>query len=92
MPIEQFILFSICLVVISALITLTFYRKFRHKLIRISPLILSFLGTMVFGIGPFIFDYAQGVSLGLLYLFLGIYFGIAFISSFATLIYIRIKK
>lgn len=92
MPVEKFILFAICLVVISAIFSYSFYRRFDRKILKFAPTVLFFLGTLYFGAGPYLFDYAQGISMGILYLFLGIFFAIGLISSIGTLVYFKIKK
>ena len=92
MPIEKFILFAICLVVISAIFAYSFYRRFSKKILKYAPIIVFLLGALYFGFGPYVFNYASGKTIGLVYLSLGVFFGIALVSSICTLIYFKIKK
>lgn len=81
--------FGLVIIIISCLLT---YLAAKTKILRNIPALISLLGVLYFGIGPQIFNYANGITIGITFMILGIFCGIAFISSLITLMCINITK
>ncbi|WBW96675.1 hypothetical protein [Oceanirhabdus sp. W0125-5] len=85
-----FTLFSIFFILISSFLTYVAFKQNKSITLRFIPSFMCLLGILFFGIGPYIFNYAKGITLGLIFLFLGIFSGIAFWVSVITLIYLML--
>jgi hypothetical protein len=84
-----FFIIGFCVILISLFIT---KKLINIKIIKYLPSIICFIGLMYFGIGPQIFHYVHGITLGIYYMILGMIFGIALLTSLVTLIYYNLIK
>lgn len=87
-----FIFFVLFLIIISCAFTYFASKTSKSKILKYIPVSICLLGVLYFGIGPQMFNYAHGITRGLTFMFLGIFFGIAFVISLITLIYINITN
>ncbi len=83
-----FILFFIFINFISSFLTYLAFKKSKTKTLKFIPSLICLLGVLVFGIGPQVFNYVHGITLGITFLLLGVFFGIAFLISVITLFYL----
>ena len=87
-----FILFSLFFAIINCIFTYFAWKTSKSKIVKYVPVSISLVGALYFGIGPRIFAFHHGITVGLTFVFLGIFFGISFIGSSVTLIFINIIK
>ncbi|MCY6354133.1 hypothetical protein [Clostridium sp. ZS2-4] len=81
------VLLGVFFIIISCLLTHFTSKTSKSKILKYIPVLTSLLGVLYFGIGPQIFNYVHGVTIGITFMILGIFCGIAFVTSLITLIY-----
>ncbi|GAA0182716.1 hypothetical protein SH2C18_50460 [Clostridium sediminicola] len=84
MDVSVFLLMGVSFIIINCFLTYFISKRSQHKILRYIPVLISLVGALYFGISPQFINY--GISIGITFMVLGVFCGVAFVTSSITLI------